>query len=159
MSDSIQIPRSLLDSPNYLKGEFDEIRAKIDLMLLASSQPCTVELNGNSFNCKVGQFATTLSILQSRWGWGIKRVRRLLNLWEDEQFILKETSKRGTLITILDYPKGAEVNISESDSYDFEGQSENDNDIDIVELVVSSIIEGVDWAQSGYPFINAANQK
>lgn len=97
------VDREILDSADWLGGEFDRAKAWIDLIGTASFAD-----HVTPYGDKVsrGQHHTSQAYLEKRWKWDRKKVRKTLILWREQGRISFETIEGeggGTLITILDY--------------------------------------------------------
>ena len=83
--------------------KFDYRSAWIDLLLLANHEDKKIMFDGKPIVVKRGQRITSVRKLADRWHWGIERTTRFLRMLEDEKMIIKESDKRRTLLTIVNY--------------------------------------------------------
>ena len=83
--------------------KFDCRSAWIDLLLLANHEDKKTLFDGKPVVVKRGQRITSVRQLAERWHWGNDRTLRYLRLLESEKMIIKESDKRRTLITIVNY--------------------------------------------------------
>lgn len=83
--------------------KFDYRSAWIDLLLLANHEDKKIVFDGKPIVVKRGQRITSVRKLAERWQWGIERTTRFLRMLENEKMITKESDKRRTLLTIVNY--------------------------------------------------------
>lgn len=82
---------------------FDIRSAWIDLLLLANHEDKRVVFDGKAITIGAGQRVTSLYYLANRWHWSRGRVRRYLDLLENEGMITRISDNRKTTITIVNY--------------------------------------------------------
>ena len=82
---------------------FDMRSAWIDLILLANHEDKHIVFNGKPITVCAGQRLTSLRILAERWHWSRDRVRRYLDLLENEGMITRESDNTKTLLTLINY--------------------------------------------------------
>ena len=83
--------------------KFDCRSAWIDLLLLANHEDKKTLFDGKPIVVKRGQRITSVRQLAERWHWSNDRTLKYLRLLESENMIKKESDKRRTLLTIVNY--------------------------------------------------------
>ncbi|HCU64572.1 MAG TPA: hypothetical protein DF774_02300 [Rheinheimera sp.] len=109
MSGWIKLHRSLKDHFLFDFNEPDKALAWIDLLLSASFEDCKVHVKGRVINVSRGQFVVSQVTLQKRWGMSQNKVKRFLNLLENEGMVNVQTNDATTIITICNYDSYQEV--------------------------------------------------
>lgn len=109
MSGWIKLHRSLKDHFLFDFNEPDKALAWIDLLLSASFEDCKVHIKGRVINVSRGQFVVSQVTLQKRWGMSQNKVKRFLNLLENEGMVDVQTNDATTIITICNYDNYQEV--------------------------------------------------
>ncbi len=102
----VRVYRSIFDDETYPLQEhrqFTRFEAKSDLLLLVRGTPGKRLFNGQEVTIERGSQLFSYSFLAKRWRWSIKRVRGFLGNLRCRGYIETETSKMGTLITIVNY--------------------------------------------------------
>lgn len=103
----VEIYRDLTDHWIWKQEEeFDKRSAWIDLLLMVNHTDKEVLINGHIICIQRGQRLTSEQELARRWKWSRNKVRRFINLLENETML--STNKRqgvGTIITIENYCK------------------------------------------------------
>jgi hypothetical protein len=94
MSGYIFLWRSIMDTDEWKKIPFDEGKAWVDLLMMASWQ---IE--------DYGIIETTTQKLQNKWGWGNTRVRSFLNSLVTKSQIKLKTNRKQTAIEIVNFIK------------------------------------------------------
>lgn len=82
---------------------FDRRSAWIDLLLLANHEDKKMIFDGSVIVVGRGQRITSVRKLAERWHWGNQKTLKFLRMLEEEHMIKKESDKRRTLITIVNY--------------------------------------------------------
>ncbi|CAG22436.1 hypothetical protein [Photobacterium profundum] len=103
MSGWVKIHRSLREHFLYSFDEPDKSLAWIDLLLSASYEDSKVMVKGRVVCVSRGQFFTSQSALQKRWGMSQNKVKRFLRMLEAEQMVIVEANVLYTIITICNY--------------------------------------------------------
>lgn len=83
--------------------KFDYRSAWIDLLLLANHEDKKTMFDGKPVTIKRGQRITSVRSLAERWHWGNDRTLKFLRMLESENMITKESDRRRTVITIVNY--------------------------------------------------------
>jgi len=109
MSGWIKLHRSLKDHFLFDFNEPDKALAWIDLLLSASFEDCKAHIKGRVINVSRGQFVVSQVTLQKRWGMSQNKVKRFLNLLENEGMVDVQTNDATTIITICNYDNYQEV--------------------------------------------------
>ena len=102
LSRQIQECDLLWDSINE---PFDRRSAWIDLLLMANHRDKEIMFNGKAITVERGQRITSMRALAEKWHWSREKVKRYLDLLESENMIIRESDKRRTLLTIVNYSK------------------------------------------------------
>ena len=89
---------------------FDEpvnrFRAWIDLLLMVNHKDRIIPIGkSQNIHVKRGQKWTSFEKLSKRWNWSYKTVQGYMKMLENEGMIYLETSKRGILVTVVNYGK------------------------------------------------------
>lgn len=101
----IKLYRQLFENPDYFKTRFDEIRAWIDLLLLANYEDKTIKVGRTDVEVKRGQVAKSVQMLADRWQWSKHTVLKFLKIKEEEGQIALPKKFPISLITIVNYEK------------------------------------------------------
>lgn len=108
---------------------FDERSAWIDLILLVNHEDNKIIYDGKPLVVRRGQKVTSLQKLSKRWHWSIQKVKRfLLSLESDEMISLKIEPQKGTVVTIVNYGKYQDTNISKRNSTETETKQRRNRD-------------------------------
>lgn len=78
-------------------------QAWVDLLLLANDKPRSVVIHGETIDLKRGQLAWSIRTLEREWNRSAEWIERFLKFCRDESMILVDSTRRRTLITILNY--------------------------------------------------------
>ena len=95
---------------------FDKARAWIDLLLLANHKDVRINIDGKPVPIKRGQLFTSIEKLSVRWGWDRKTVRRFLDVLENDQMLSRESTRRGTTLSIINYDNFQDIGTTEGTS-------------------------------------------
>lgn len=103
----IKIHRSILDNVIWSNSSVEQKVILITLLTMANHEVNTWEYKGEKFNCKPGQFVTSLNKIARKSGKGItiQNVRTALNRFEKLEFLTNESTKTGRLLTIVNWGK------------------------------------------------------
>ncbi len=82
---------------------FDCRSAWIDLILLANHEDKRMIFDGQPITVKKGQRITSVRVLAQRWHWGNNKTLKYLRMLEEENMIVRDSDKRRTLLTIVNY--------------------------------------------------------
>ena len=99
----VKIHRSITEHWLYKEKPFCMFGAWIDLLLLANHEDRKFPLGDKIITIKRGQMVTSFRSLSERWGWGMGRVKRFLNLICIDNMISINSTTNGTLLTIVNY--------------------------------------------------------
>lgn len=96
--------RSIEDCAIWDTNEpYDRRSAWIDLILMANHEDKRIMFDGEFVTVKRGQKLTSVRKLCARWSWSNDRTLKFLRALENEQMIKRESTKRRTLITLVNY--------------------------------------------------------
>lgn len=99
----IKLHRKVLDCWIWQEKPYDKARAWVDLLLLAMHRDKKLLIDNEIFVVERGSFMTSILKLATRWGWSRNKVKRFLELLEDEQMLNTKRTQKGTLVTIVKY--------------------------------------------------------
>lgn len=99
----VKIHRSITEHWLYKEKPFCMFGAWIDLLLMANHEDRKFPLGDKIITIKRGQMVTSFRSLSERWGWGMGRVKRFLNLICVDNMISINSTTNGTLLTIVNY--------------------------------------------------------
>lgn len=99
----VSIHRSILEHFVWSDKPFNMGAAWVDLILLANHDENELPVNGNIVIIKRGQTYTSCRSLSERWGWGLGKVKRFLDVLERAQMVTSKRTKHGTLLTLVNY--------------------------------------------------------
>ena len=99
----VSIHRSITENFVWRDKPFNMGAAWVDLILMANHEENKFPINGKLIVAKRGQTFTSCRSLAERWGWGLGRVKRFIELLESEQMVSAERTKNGTLLTLENY--------------------------------------------------------
>lgn len=105
----ILVHRSIRESWLWAGKPFSIGQAWLDLIMDANHETGKFYLNGKLKTIKRGQNWTSIRTLAERWGWRNEAVMDYLNALEEDGMILREPTKSGTLLTIVNYGKFQDV--------------------------------------------------
>ena len=99
----IKLHRKIQDCWIWQEKPYDKARAWVDLLLLALHHDKKLLIDNEIFVVERGSFMTSILKLSDRWGWSRNKVKRFLELLEDEQMLNTKRTPKGTLVTIVKY--------------------------------------------------------
>ena len=99
----IKLHRKVLDCWIWQEKPYDKARAWVDLLLLAMHRDKKLLIDNEMLVVERGSFMTSILKLSDRWGWSRNKVKRFLELLEDEQMLNTKRTPKGTLVTIVKY--------------------------------------------------------
>ena len=105
----ILLYRSIRDSWLWDEKPFSIGQAWLDLIMDANHDTGKFYLNGKLKVVKRGQKWTSVRTLAERWGWRNEAVLNFLNALEEDGMIRRESTKSGTLLTLVNYGKFQDV--------------------------------------------------
>lgn len=103
MSGWISIHRKIKDSWIYSEKPYSKFQAWIDLLLSASHKDNKFLLGSELIEVKKGEFITSETKLAERWGWSRSKVRRFLELLQDDKMIERKSDSKKTTLNIVNY--------------------------------------------------------
>ena len=107
MSGWIKLHRELLDKPIWAKSSYKQRSILVALLLLASHKESRWWWKGKKFVVKPGQMITSWESIAKLVGHGVTRqsIRSSLDRFKKLEFITIETTKEGSLITIINWDR------------------------------------------------------
>lgn len=102
---------------------FDYRSAWIDLLLLANHEDKQIIFNSKPLTIKRGQRLTSMQYLAQRWKWDRKKVRKFLDLLQSENMLIRDSDKKRTLLTIVNYGVYQDVGTSKGQQKDIKRTS------------------------------------
>ena len=105
MAGWIKLHRKLLNSDMYKSLNSTQRDVMIQVLLSANHKTNQWEWKGKLFECKSGQFITSLETLKSKCASGvtIQNIRTALIKLETWQFLTNESTNTGRVITVLNW--------------------------------------------------------
>jgi hypothetical protein len=95
-----------MNNPLYKqKRKFSKLEAWIDILLSVNHKEGKVLIDYSVETVKRGEFITSEVKLANKWNWDRKTVRKFLTLLQQEEMILKSSTKRWTSITVINWDK------------------------------------------------------
>lgn len=102
----IKLHRAIRDCWIWHDDEpFTKRDAWIDLLLSANHADKKILYEGKLRTIHAGQFLTSLVKLSDRWKWDRKRVRKFLDVLENDNMITTDRTAHGTTITLVNWEK------------------------------------------------------
>lgn len=117
----VSIYRDLQDHWLWEDKPFSRGQAWIDLILLADHQSGKVPYRGNVITMERGVVNRSILSLSDRWGWSRHKTRQFLNYLEEDGMIQVFATTNHTTITIVNYDKFQDKDISKGQRKDSEG--------------------------------------
>ena len=105
MNGWIRLSRKIFDCWLWNEKPFTKAQAWIDLLLLANYETRKFVLGNELVEVERGSFITSEVKLMKRWGWGKGKTRAFLSLLESDSMIIKNSNRKRTTITIVNYDK------------------------------------------------------
>jgi len=97
----IKLHRKIQDNPIWDKPE--QLRAWIDLLLMATHKERTKFINGEEVILEQGEVDASFRYLSKRWNWSVGKVQRFLNLLKKCLMIEVKTDTGQNLVSICNY--------------------------------------------------------
>jgi hypothetical protein len=95
-----------MNNPLYKqKRKFSKFEAWIDILLSVNHKEGKVLIDYSVETVNRGEFITSEVKLANKWNWDRKTVRKFLTLLQQEEMILKNSTKRWTSITVINWDK------------------------------------------------------
>ena len=128
------------------KESFDKRAAWIDLLMLVNHAPRKVNIGMELVEVRVGEHITSLRKLASRWGWSSSKVRRFLELLEDDGMLTVNSDTKKTVVRVVNYPKyqgkNEDANPANGTSRNSDGtRAEHDQDTDEMRTDTNNNVE------------------
>ena len=135
----ISVHRKIEDDWLWKDKPFSRGQAWVDLLLMANHEDNKILFNGELIEVKRGQRITSIKKLCDRWGWSNKKVKRFLELLqEDDKIGLEIAPRKATTITIVNYslyqdeapakaPRKHQRSITEASQRHINNNDNNDN--------------------------------
>lgn len=99
----IKLYRSIEDHWLWQNEKFNNQSAWIDILLMVNHEPKKIHVANEILEIKTGQRWTSIRQLAQRWRWSEKRVLSFLNLLQSDGMIYKDSTSKGTLLTVVNY--------------------------------------------------------
>jgi len=99
----IKLYRSIEDHWLWQTEKFNYQSAWIDLLIMVNHEPRKIHISNEIIEIKPGQRWTSIRQLAQRWRWSEKKVLSFLNLLQSDGMIYKDSTSKGTLLTIVNY--------------------------------------------------------
>ncbi len=99
----ISLHRKIQEHWLWADKPFSKGQAWIDLLLLANHSDNKFLLGNELVEVKAGSFITSEVKLMERWGWGKSKTRAFLDMLQKDSMIVKESDRKKTTITIVNY--------------------------------------------------------
>lgn len=105
MKGFIKLSRSILSHWIYDSEAFDRFHAWIDLIFMAKYKGgCDKERDALK-ELKPGQLVISDDFLAKRWHWSRGKVRRYIEILENQKMLKKNSTRYGTVLTLINYGK------------------------------------------------------
>ena len=101
----IKVHRSITECFIWTDKPFDKARAWIDLLLLVCHKDKKIMIDGKPFTVARGSYLISRGKLAERWGWSLKKLDNYLRVLEREEMVTTFSTKKGIVITIVNYDK------------------------------------------------------
>lgn len=101
----IKVHRSITECFIWTDKPFDKARAWIDLLLLVCHKDKKILIDGKPFIVSRGSYLLSRGKLAERWGWSLKKLDNYLRVLESEDMVTTFSTKKGIVITIVNYDK------------------------------------------------------
>lgn len=101
----IKVHRSITECFIWTDKPFDKARAWIDLLLLVCHKDKKILIDGKPFTVSRGSYLISRGKLAERWGWSLKKLDNYLRVLEREEMVTTFSTKKGIVITIVNYDK------------------------------------------------------
>lgn len=101
----IKVHRSITECFIWTDKPFDKARAWIDLLLLVCHKDKKILIDGKPFTVSRGSYLISRGKLAERWGWSLKKLDNYLRVLESEEMVTTFSTKKGIVITIVNYGK------------------------------------------------------
>lgn len=131
-SGFVRLYRRIWKNPIWSSSEpFDRRSAFLDLIMMANHESGTIPLDdGTEQKVERGQLFTSIDKLMIRWHWGSRnKVKRYLDLLSAKDMVHSLGTRRGTLLTIVNYTKfQGRKNVNESPDGSSDESSDGSSD-------------------------------
>lgn len=99
----ISIHRKIKDHWVWDEKPFSKGQAWIDILLMANHADKKILLGNELIEVKRGSFITSEKKLMENWGWGKEKVRKFLQVLQDDGMIEKKSDHKKTTINVVNY--------------------------------------------------------
>lgn len=99
----ISLDRQITDNWIWEDKPFAYGQAWIDMLMMANHSDKKVLIDKTPIEVSKGEFITSELKLMDRWGWSKSKVRRFLELLQNDGMIVKKTDRKKTTINIVNY--------------------------------------------------------
>lgn len=124
----ISIYRSIQDHWLWQEKPFSKGQAWLDLLLSANHQDKKIVFDSNLLEVKRGQFITSIRKLCDKWGWSNSKVKKFLDLLQDDEMITYKSDSKKTTINIVKYDDYQTLSDSKSDTETSQKRHRNDTE-------------------------------
>ena len=116
MKGLIALHRQIKDNMFWQDKPFSKGQAWIDLILTANHAEKKIIFDSSLMLVSRGCLVTSIRKLSEQWGWSKDKVSKFLNLLESDNMIHKDTNRKRTLITIVNYGLYQDIKDGERDT-------------------------------------------
>ena len=99
----ISIHRKIKEHWVWEDKPFSKGQAWIDILLMANHADKKILLGNELIEVKRGSFITSEKKLMENWGWGKEKVRRFLQVLQEDGMIDKKSDRKKTTINVVNY--------------------------------------------------------
>lgn len=99
----VSIHRQLQDHWLWEDKPFSKGQAWVDMLLMANHADKKFMLGNELVEVKAGSFITSEYKLMERWGWSKTKVRSFLDILQKDEMIVKNSDRKKTTITLVNY--------------------------------------------------------
>lgn len=137
----IKVHRSITECFIWTDKPFDKARAWIDLLLLVCHKDKKIMIDGKPFTVARGSYLISRGKLADRWGWSLKKLDNYLRVLEREDMVTTFSTKKGIVITIVNYDKFQVKGTTEDTAEDTAEDTTQDTVEDIPEEIAEDTAE------------------
>lgn len=120
----ISLHRQIVNSWLWEDKPYAYGQAWTDMLLMANRSSNRFPLGNEIVTLEAGEFVTSELKLMERWGWSKTKVRRFLQLLENDGMIIKKTDRKKTTISVVNYSKFQNI---KTDSRPIKDQTKTDS--------------------------------
>ena len=116
----ISVYRSIQDHWLWQEKPFSKGQAWLDLLLSANHQDSKIMFDSNLVEVKKGQFITSIRKLCERWGWSNSKLKKFLEILQNDGMIFYKSDSKKTIINIVNYSVYQDVKDTKNDTEAFQ---------------------------------------